>query len=167
VDREGRRRRERGKGWLTNLVEVDGLHACHFHPITQVHKIFIRAFLLLSHQPVSAKRTKKIFSFCVPYAGMWMRRTYPLTLMINPAPNSIPMLNCALFGTSWNCIWARRWSIRVIEIDSGRMVRSSSVKSLESSSREESERLFGRRTDYMVSGRETEGKGRHDVWHRL
>jgi len=69
--------------------------------------------------------------------------------MTNPAPNSIPMLNCALFGTSWNRIWARRSPIRVMEIDSGRMVRSSSVKSLESSSTEESERLFGRRTDYM------------------
>jgi hypothetical protein len=44
---------------------------------------------------------------------------------------------------------------------------------LESSSREESERLFGRRTDYMggtgggVSGTGTEGKGRDDARHRI
>jgi hypothetical protein len=68
------------------------------------------------------------------------------------------MLNCALFGTSWKRICDRRLSIRVMEIDSGRMVPSSSVPptpALESSEREERETLFGRRTDCY--GRKGEG----------
>ena len=41
------------KSKKTNLVQIDGPHPGHLHPVAQIHKILIRPLLLLGHQPIA------------------------------------------------------------------------------------------------------------------
>jgi hypothetical protein len=127
---------------VTNLIQINSPHPSNFHPITQIYEMLIRAFFLFGHQPVPAKKihTNKRERLASLAQSKRNNETNPLTPTTHPCPNSNPTLNCALFGASWKRIWERRSSIRLMEIDLGRVGVSSPSSSLASEE--------GRRTDY-------------------